>query len=286
MTVREALRRLVDRLTAAGLEETRLEASLLVAFVLGLDHRRLPLLQDHPVTPPEWDRLDSLGRRRESHEPLQYLLGEWPFLDLTLEVHPAALIPRPETEDWVDRLLRDLLPRHLGRDRVRWFADLGTGTGAIGLALARGLPTARGVLCDLSREALGLAARNLDRYPDLAGRLFLACGDLASILAGETVDLIAANPPYIDSGDLPGLMPEVRDHEPILALDGGTGGVVQIARLLADAGRVLRPGGLLILEHGHGQRPHLLTLPTPHLSFLEAGNDAAGLERFLVWRKS
>ena len=285
MNVREAVRHLSGELTSAGIVDSRLEASLIVSHVLKVDRGNLLLATDRVLMQSELEAVFKCLRRRVLHEPLQYVFGEWPFLDLQLEVSPSALIPRPETEEWVDRLLETLIPKHLGANSIRWFADIGAGTGAIGLALANGLPLSCGLLCDISPEAVTLAQRNLARHPAAASRLSLILGDLTLSLHDSAFDLVASNPPYIKSADMPGLMPEVRDHEPRMALDGGKFGTSIIARLLADLGRVLRPGGLAAFEHGDGQRPSILALPAPGLSLLEAGNDACGRERFLVWVK-
>ncbi|NLI76374.1 MAG: peptide chain release factor N(5)-glutamine methyltransferase [Candidatus Riflebacteria bacterium] len=286
MTIGEARARWAAELARAGLPEPQIDVDLLLAAVLGIPRLEIPLWLTRSLGATETARLADLATRRQAREPLQYLLGEWPFLDLVLEVGPAVLIPRPETEDWVGRLLADDLGGGIGPDPAPRFADVGTGTGAIGLALATGWPRATGMLIDLSPAALAVARRNLARYPGAAPRVVVVQGDLTAPVATGSLDLLVSNPPYVDRADLPGLEPEVRDHEPRLALDGGEGGLTVIARLLADAARVLRQGGRLAIEHGHGQRAAILALPAPGLAFQVAVDDAAGRERCLVWTRS
>ncbi len=289
MTGRDWLKATAAAFRRAGLadgEGAAAEAGLLLETVLGIP--RLQVMAERggrALSEGEAATLTRLAERRLAREPLQFILGRWPFLDLTLEVGPGVLIPRPETEDWVDRLLGSPLVARFGPDPAVVFADLGTGTGAIGLALARRWPRSRGILVDVSAAALAYAKRNLARHPAEAGRLGLVRGDLAGPVRGGALDLVVGNPPYIDPLDLPGLEPEVRDHEPRVALDGGPGGIGLIGRLLEGVGRVVRPGGLVALEHGHGQRAALLRLPAPDLEVREAFDDAAGRERCLVWER-
>ncbi|OQA08144.1 MAG: 50S ribosomal protein L3 glutamine methyltransferase [bacterium ADurb.Bin374] len=165
------------------------------------------------------------------------------------------------------------------------FADIGTGTGIIGLTLAAWFHDACGWLVDLSPDALHWAGKNIMNYIDVRERVGRFRGDLSDALKADSLDLLVSNPPYIDQDDMPGLMPDVRDWEPRLALDGGAGGLEPFRRLLADAARVLKPGGWFAVEHGHGQRKRILELPAPGLGLLEAYDDAAGLERCIVWRR-
>ncbi len=286
MDVREARAWWTGELARAGLPEPQIDVDLLLAAVLGIPRLEIPLWLARSLDAGQAARLAVLAGRRRAREPLQYLLGEWPFLDLVLEVGPGVLVPRPETEDWVARLLADDLGRRFGPDPALCFADVGTGTGAIGLSLAVRWPHASGVLLDLSAAALAVARRNCARYPGTVPRLAVVQGDLTAALADDSLELLVSNPPYVDPVDLPGLEPEVRDHEPRLALDGGERGLAVIARLLADAARVLRRGGLLAIEHGHGQRAAIQTLPAPGLACRLAVDDAAGRERCLVWTRS
>jgi len=282
LTVRELLREIVARLEVAGVSEPRPGAALLLAAVMNVDRGRLPLLYPDPVSDAQAALAREWTGRRCRNEPVQYILGTWEFARRRVFVGPGALIPRPETEEWLERIaavIRANIPP--GR---RWtFADIGTGTGVIGLTLAGWFPDACGWLVDISTDALRWAEKNIDNYTDAAGRIGLLQGDLSAALRNGSLDLLVSNPPYVDRDDMAGLMPDVRDWEPSLALDGGAGGLDPFRKLLGDAARVLKPAGWLAVEHGHGQRKRILELPAPGLELLDAYDDAAGLERCIVW---
>ncbi len=284
LTVRDLLREIVARLEAAGVSEPRPGAALLLAAVMNVERGRLPLIYPEPASDAQIARAREWTERRCRNEPIQYILGSWEFAGHRVLVGPGVLIPRPETEEWLERLaslIRSSLPA--GR---RWmFADIGTGTGIIGLTLAAWFHDACGWLVDLSPDALHWAGKNIMNYIDVRERVGRFRGDLSDALKADSLDLLVSNPPYIDRDDMPGLMPDVRDWEPRLALDGGAGGLEPFRRLLADAARVLKPGGWFAVEHGHGQRKRILELPAPGLGLLEAYDDAAGLERCIVWRR-
>lgn len=197
------------------------------------------------------EALEALWRRHlDSHEPLQYLVGRCPWRDLELPVAPGVLIPRQETELLVDLAL-SLWPSE--RPEARW-ADLGTGSGCLAIALGRSLPLSLGFAVEASPEALAQAGANLTRW-ELQRRVTLLAGDWWQPLApwwGE-LDLVLSNPPYIPSATLAGLDPVVREHEPHLALDGGPDGLRAIRSIVAGSARGLAPGGLLLLEHHHDQ---------------------------------
>ncbi|MFZ2960359.1 MAG: peptide chain release factor N(5)-glutamine methyltransferase [Candidatus Ozemobacteraceae bacterium] len=281
--IRDALLTIERRLAEGGVPEPRENAELLVAAVLDCERGRLPLLKSEELPGEAAERLETFVSRRLTREPLQYLLGEWPFLRLTLRVAPGALIPRPETEEWVAALC-DMLGARFG-EAPFLFADVGTGTGAIGLALVERFSRAHGLLVDRSADALDVARANLARYPNLACRLQLLRADLLEAVAENAVDLIVSNPPYVDHADMPTLQPEVRLFEPALALDGGTGGLELPRRLLAAAGSRLRSHGLFVMEHGHGQRASLLAHTPEDLDLVHAKDDLEGRERVLVWEK-
>ncbi|HNV69396.1 MAG TPA: peptide chain release factor N(5)-glutamine methyltransferase [Candidatus Ozemobacteraceae bacterium] len=281
MSVRDARLTLRTRFASAGIPDAEISADSLLELVLAASPGSLIRHLRDQLTSEQHDQLETLARRREQREPLQYLLGTWGFLDLHLRVAPGALIPRPETEDWLLELF-DFLP---GTD---WpssfqFVDVGTGTGAIGLSIAHRFREARGLLIDVSRQALGVAQRNLERHPAEAERIHLCQADLTSPCRDRSVHLIVSNPPYIDSTELQGLMPEVRDYEPSLALDGGKRGLEIINRLLGDACRVLKPGGFIALEHGMGQRFDILELAPASLRLVRTLDDAGKRDRAIVW---
>ncbi len=221
----------------------------------GLRSSQLQALWCHPEAVvrlhASLEALEALWRRHlDSHEPLQYLVGRCPWRDLELPVAPGVLIPRQETELLVDLVL-SLGPT--GRPEVRW-ADLGTGSGCLAIALARIFPSSRGFAVEASPEALAQAAANLTRW-DLQQRVTPLAGDWWQPLAPwwGAMDVVVSNPPYIPSATLAALEPVVRDHEPRLALDGGPDGLTAIRSIVAGSPRGLAPGGLLLLEHHHDQ---------------------------------
>ena len=211
--------------------------------------------------------------------PLQHIVGRCPWRDVELEVSPAALIPRQETE-----LLLDLAVQRIGGTPIRRWADLGTGSGALAVVLSSEWPEADGHAVDLSSAALSLAKRNLQRCVPLH-HCRLHCGSWWEPLKDwwGQFDLVLTNPPYIPSGLVAGLHPVVRDHEPHLALAGGEDGLDAIRRLLAHAGSALSPGGQLLLEHHHDQSAAVLELmEQAGLVEREAVPDLQGVLRFAI----
>ncbi|MFM7733675.1 MAG: peptide chain release factor N(5)-glutamine methyltransferase [Cyanobium sp.] len=247
--------------------------------------QRLHLSPDRPVR-LQRDRagLEALWRRHlHTAEPLQYLVGVCPWRDLELAVAPGVLIPRQETE-----LLVDLARQALARSSpdCLW-ADLGTGSGCLAIALALALPTSTGLASDLSADALGQAAVNLERHR-LGGRVQLRSGSWWQALEPwwGLLDLVVANPPYIPSALLHGLDPVVRNHEPWLALDGGADGLAALRSIVAGAARALAPGGVLLLEHHHDQSAAVLTLlQQAGLEQGKAHTDLEGVARFAEARR-
>jgi len=232
-------------LAGKGSSTPRLDAELLLARVLALPKIQLYVGFERQVEPGELDQYRELVRRRARREPVAYILGEKEFYGLKLTTTPAALIPRPETEHLVDEALR--LARKHWPDEALKVADIGCGGGAIALALAANLPQAEISAVDISPEALDLALANA-RALGLEGRVDFSRGDLAAPLAGRSFHLACANLPYIPGAEMAGLMPDVKDHEPHLALDGGPEGLALIRRLAADSPGFLEPDGRLILE--------------------------------------
>ena len=220
-----------------------LDAPLLLAHVLGCEQAALLAHPQRPLTPAQSAAFCALVARRADGIPLAYLTGERAFYDLTLIVTPDVLIPRPETEHLVERALAWAQGR-AGSPRI---ADVGAGSGAIAVTLARHLPAARVWALDVSRAALGVARRNAARY-DLGERIHCVQADLLGPLLGArgAFDLIAANLPYVPTSALEAL--PVSRREPRLALDGGPDGLAVIRRLLAQVPRVLAADGLLLLE--------------------------------------
>jgi release factor glutamine methyltransferase len=248
-TLRDSLLQVRDRIAAAGSDEAHLEAELLLAHALGIDRTHLYQRLDEQLPLDAAAPFEALVRRRLSHEPIPYIVGHKEFYGIELEVTPAAIIPRPETETLVEIAVDFARPRITGREfRV---ADVGTGCGAIAVALALELPEAEISAIDVSAEALALARRNAERH-GLADRVRFLEGDLLAPL-GEPADVIVANLPYVLSADFEAGPPEIREHEPRLGLDGGPDGLRLIDRLLREAPPKLRPGGALFAEIGEGQ---------------------------------
>jgi release factor glutamine methyltransferase len=237
-------------LERAGVDTARLDAECLLAETLGLARWELLLQRHRRLSPDEFGRCLGLLQRRESREPLAYLLGRKEFWSLSLAVSPGVLVPRPETETLVEAALT--LLAGVAAPRI---VELCSGSGAVALALARELPTARLVATDISWKALRVARANAAAH-GLAARIRWRRGDLWRALEGEpwaeAADLVVANPPYIPTGDLAALMPEVR-WEPRRALDGGPDGLAVIRAILATTPACLRAGGALALEIGAGQ---------------------------------
>lgn len=270
-TVLKLLRRTAEYFAGRGVDTPRLDAELLLAATLGLDRVGLYLNFERPLQSDELDAFRERVRRRASREPLAYILGHTEFWSLPLKVTPAVLIPRGDTEVLVEAALSRL---H-GAARV---LDVGTGSGALAIALAHERPECSVTAIDLSAAALEVAAENA-RCNGVAERVHLLRQDLATLPAGP-FDLVVANPPYIPSGELAALMPEVRDFEPPLALDGGCDGLAAYRALAGQAGSVLTPGGWLLVEVGIGQATPVRELFTG-AGLVEVGirDDYAGIPR-------
>ena len=218
-TIRTLRRAAEARLRAAGVDTPELDARLLAEHALGLTREQLLMNPDAPVAPEAAARLHALVERRAAREPVSRILGERAFWTLELALNPDTLDPRPDTETIVEAAL-DALP---GRDAPLRILDLGTGTGCILLALLAERPNATGLGIDLSPQAVAAAAANA--APNgLAERARFQTGNWGDGLA-ERFDLVVSNPPYIPSGDIASLDPEVREHDPLRALDGGTDGL-------------------------------------------------------------
>jgi release factor glutamine methyltransferase len=249
-TVEAARRKLAERFRNNAIDSAQLDARLLIGEVLGLDLTGLVTSANRTLTTDESDRLESLAQRRLAGEPVARILGHREFWGLSLKLSPATLVPRPDTETVVELAL-EILRETDALDRPLRIADLGTGSGAILLALLSELPQARGIGTDISTEALRTAEANATRegFADRAD--FIAC-DYASGLSGA-FDLIVSNPPYIRSADIAGLTTEVRDYDPKAALDGGPDGLDAYRALIPQAAGLLAPGAALVVEAGLGQ---------------------------------
>ncbi len=286
MTVRELIHSASPRIV-------RRDAETLALHVLG---RARPWLLAHPeatLSPEESNRFAVLVERRARFEPLQYLTGHQEFFGLDLQVTPAVLIPRPETELLVASVLgwaqthaiEAREEQRLGAFRI---VDVGTGSGAIALALAANLPDAEVTALDISPAALAVAEANALRI-HFEARLRFGLSDLLRATDTGTAevnhwDVIVSNPPYAPRADAPGMQPEVRDFEPHLALFAGDDGLAIYRRLIPQAGTALRAGGLLALEIGFGQRDALAAL-LAEWNNVQFCDDLAGIPRVVLARR-
>lgn len=231
-----------------GVEEPRAAAEVLLAHALGLERLALYLQHDRPLNPSERAVYREFVRRRAAREPTQYITGHQEFWSLDFEVGPCVLVPRPETE----RLVEVSLEMLRGGERV---LDLCTGCGAVAVALARERPSLTVVASDRSSAALQVARRNARRH-GVEGRVHLVAGDLLGPFktSEPSFDLVASNPPYVSDEEMACLAPEIRCHEPRLALEGGgSHGLETIRRIVRQAPLHLKPGGFLLVEIGRGQ---------------------------------
>ncbi len=247
MTVGELLDEAARALAAAGVEGSRLDARVLLGHVLGEDPARLAVDPRREVGEADADRFRALAARRASREPAAFLTGRREFWSLDFEVSAATLIPRPDTETVVEAALAAIEDRP--RPRI---LDLGTGTGAILIALLAERPDAEGVGVDLTPEAVALARRNAARLGVGARARFGVSSWWSHVPPGD-YDLVVSNPPYVESATLAALEPEVRDHEPATALDGGADGLAAYRAIAAGLAPRLASHGAAVLEIGRGQ---------------------------------
>lgn len=282
-SIEGARRALSVQLRSAGLDDAELDARILIGAALGLDLTGLIAQAARPLTAAEASRLAQYAQRRIAGEPVARILGTREFWGLPLRLSEATLVPRPDTETVVELALEILHERQASHPpRI---ADIGTGSGAILLALLHEIPDASGVGTDLSQTALRTARDNAVALglADRAG--FVACSYAAAL--GGPFDLIVSNPPYIPSAEIPKLSVEVREHDPHLALDGGNDGYDAYRALIPQASERLAPGGALIVEAGQGQAENIETLMRGAALSVDRSPkaDLAGIPRAVSARK-
>jgi release factor glutamine methyltransferase len=277
LTVLEIIKRTTGFFEQRGVESARLNAELLIGHALGLKRMQLYLQFERPLTESELEKIRPLVKRRGQREPLQYIMGETEFSGLKLKVDRRALIPRPETE----RLI-ELVQGRLATPPTS-VLDLGTGSGAIALALARHFPESRVTAVDRSPEALALAAENTAAC-GLQERVTLIISDwFAAVPAGARFDLIIANPPYLSDAETAATAPEVKDFEPRAALSAGADGAADLRRILREARGYLAPSGLLACETGIQQHAELAALAGEQgYVKTESLRDLTGRDRYLL----
>ena len=279
MTAGEALRKYTSILQQAGIEEAADEAMVLLCHVLRLGKAEIFAQPERTLSGGELTLLDGLTARRLRHEPSAYITGHREFFGLDLLVDPRVLIPRPETETLVEAAI-EFGRSWVARNQRRMLAaDIGTGSGAIAIALAAHIPQARVYAVDISPGALDVATFNVRRH-GLDDQIILMRGNLLEPI-DQKMDLIVANLPYIWGGELAGLQPEVYLHEPMVALDGGGRGTDVIEAMLRQAPGKMAQGGALFLEIGAGQEERLISIVRDMLpgSGVTLFKDLAGIDR-------
>ncbi len=281
-TVAEARSTLAARFRAAGFDAPELDARILVGHALGLDHAALAAAGVRTLDAGEQAAVAGLAARRLEREPVARIVGRKEFWSLPLRLDAATLVPRPETETVVEAALA-AIDAQGPRAAVGRIADLGTGSGALLLALLTELPAAIGIGTDTSLGALAVARDNARRI-GLARAQFVAC-DMAAALGGP-FDLIVSNPPYIASAEIAALAPEVRDFDPRAALDGGPDGLDFYRAIAAAVPALLRPGGALVVELGAGQAAAVAALfSAAGLAPSPPHPDLGGVPRALLARR-
>lgn len=287
LSIKKLIEQETQRIENCKIPDALFNVKCMVAKLLGCEFNELYFEQGKEAGPELVAELKEMVDRRCGHEPLQYIIREWSFLDFTLRVGPEALIPRPETEEMVVEAIELIRQKVVPRaGESFFFADIGTGTGAIGIAVARQFGAARGWLGDVSAEALELAGRNLSTFPQIKNVCTIK-SDLLTEFEPNSLDIVLSNPPYIKKSDLAGLMPEVRQFEPWLALDGGDDGLDLIRRLITQAEQVLKPEGILIFEHGAGQQEEILSMFAKACWGAPTGKrDIYGVDRYVFAQKN
>lgn len=278
-TIATARRALAEKFHQAGIDSADTDARLLVAHALGIDRAGMIADGERALNAEETKAIDALAARRLKREPVARIFGHKEFWSLPLQIGAAVLVPRPETETVVEAAL-DFIERGGLRMEPLRILDIGTGSGALLLALLSELPNAHGTGTDISALALAIARANAGRHALAARCTFVEC-DIAAGLPGP-FDLIVSNPPYVAHDDIATLEPEVRDYDPALALDGGADGLNGYRAIAHEARRLLAPGGRLIVELGAGQEPAVCALFTgAGLTVGTAREDLAGIPRAL-----
>ena len=279
-TVGRAINAARQRLEETGCDTPYLDAQVILAHLLGVQRTWLFAHHDYELNADEAERFTDLITRRMRHEPVAYLVGHKEFYGLDFVVDQRVLIPRPETELLVDAVIDHVVMRE---EQALVLADVGTGSGAIALAVAANCPAMCIYAIDLSADALAVAQQNKERL-DSRNQVTLLKGDLLTPLP-ETVDIIVANLPYISADTYVNLMTDVRDYEPQLALEAGPQGLDAITRLLIDAPHHLKQYGLIFLEIGHDQGEAVLQLARtllPATAAIRLRQDYHGRDRLVM----
>ena len=278
-TILKLIKWTADYLSKKGIDTGRLDAELMLAYLLKTDRTRLYMNFDQPLNKDELTNFKKLLERRAKHEPLQYITGCQEFWSLPFKVSPSVLIPRPETELLVEESIKEL-SNSFPDDEPIEILDIGTGSGALAAALASEIKRAEVWGVDISPEAARLARENIETN-NLSSSVSILEGDLFEPVKDKSFHLIVSNPPYIPHNDLKGLQPEVAGFEPLSALDGGDDGLDYYRRIIPEALKHLISGGWLMLEHGIGQSGDIILIFKESDAFtdIESINDLAGIDR-------
>jgi len=265
-TTRQLLTWTADYFKKKGIDAPRLSAEMLLSHVLGVERLKLYMDPERPASELERATFRDLVERAATHEPVDYLVGRAPFFSMMLKVTPAVLVPRPSTETLVEHVMQhSRRTPGFGQPHI---ADVGTGSGAIAVALARHLPKATVIATDISAEAIAVAKQNAAAH-DVTDRIQFKQGDLLQPLSGHRVHYLVSNPPYISDKEWTAVEPNVKEYEPEQALRGGMDGLKYIRTIVADAKRHLHTPGQLVLEIAASQKQAALKLAD------EAGLDNA-----------
>jgi release factor glutamine methyltransferase len=279
-TIRDLLEKTKPWLAKLGVEEARLDAELLVAHALGVKRLDLFLDLDRPLTEAEVTRARELVARRGKREPVAHIVGTREFYGLAFEVNADVLVPRPDTETLVEIALREI-----GADVEGTFVDVCTGSGCVAIAILANRPKLRAIATDLSDRALAVAARNAARL-GVSERLSLREGDLLAPCAGETVQFVVANPPYVTAQELAEVAPEVRDFEPRMALLGESDdGLGHHRRILEQARALVADGGFCAMEIGFAQGDGARAIRVDGWSAPTVERDLSRTDRVMVSRR-
>lgn len=281
MTIEEWLKKgAADLRRGPHPDRARRDAETLLLHLLRRERAALLARSKEVLSAEEAEIYVALLERRAAGEPLQYIIGETEFYGLPFQVSPGVLIPRPETEHLVEKAIE--LGKRLDEPRI---VDIGSGSGAIAIVLARHLPRARITAVEISERALAVARENGLRN-GVAGRIRFLEGNLFAPIAQERFDIVASNPPYVPSADRASLAVEVRDHEPAVALFAGADGLDVIRRLIPDAFSSLAPGGALVMEFGYSQCPAMSgLLADAGFEEIEFVSDLQGIPRVACARR-
>jgi release factor glutamine methyltransferase len=296
-TTRELLSWMSKAFESKDLDSPRRMSEMLMSHVLGCDRLRLYMDQDRPASPLELGTLRDLVRRALDHEPIQYLVGEEVFFTMHFKVDKRVLIPRPSTLTIVEEVLQharsnpdDNALRESDAGTGIMIADVCTGSGCIAASIAKNLPGARLIASDLSEDALEVAQHNMTTHK-LDERVELVCGDLldpifAHPVAGtnNALNYLCSNPPYIPDHEWDAVEPNVKDHEPTMALRAGDDGMEFVDRLINDGPRLLAIGGMLLIEIAscNAQRSLELASANEQLEHARIAKDSDGLDRVLI----